>query len=134
MWKPFPTTYWLLCPNLRLAISHLEQGGFLKAMLTRMEQDSAFRDAYLRGQAAVSEERVRRSAEILSQPLPEKMAKVLRETSVAGSHHLMGLKCLHAHAAHALAGGENPVGTAILAETGMCNGCHPAPSTGGEPT
>lgn len=134
MWKPFPTIYWLLCPNLRLAISRLEQGGFLKVMLTRLEQDAAFREAYLRGQAAVSDERVRRSAEILSQSLPEKMAKVLRETSVAGSHHLMGLKCLHAHAAHALAGGENPVGRAILHETGGCNGVHPERNERGEPT
>ncbi|HNV71207.1 MAG TPA: DUF501 domain-containing protein [Candidatus Ozemobacteraceae bacterium] len=133
IWKPFPTIYWLLCPKLRLAISHLEQGGFLKSMLSRLEQDSAFREAFLRGQSAVCECRVRRAAQILPQPLSENMAKVLRETSIAGSHHLLGLKCLHAHAAHTLAGGENPVGEAILAATGSCDGIHQE-STGGGAT
>ena len=124
IWKPFPTVFWLLCPKLRLAISHLEQGGFLKNMLARMEREADLHESYLRGQAQIGVERVRRAAEMLSEPLPPKIEKVLKETSIAGSHHLMGLKCLHAHAAHALAGGENPVGAAVLAAIGSCDGHH----------
>ena len=39
---------------------------------------------------------------------------VLRDTGVAGLRFENQIKCLHAHCAHALAGGPNPIGTRVL--------------------
>jgi hypothetical protein len=41
-------------------------------------------------------------------------AAVLRDTGVGGLRFVSQIKCLHAHLAHALAGGANPVGQRVL--------------------
>ena len=41
-------------------------------------------------------------------------ASVLRDTGVAGLRFENQIKCLHAHCAHALAGGQNPIGARVL--------------------
>jgi hypothetical protein len=50
---------------------------------------------------------------------------ILTCSSIAGSRDPRGIKCLHAHAAQALAFGYNPVGSWVLAETGSCSSAVP---------
>ena len=94
--EPFPTTYWLTCPTAVKAVSRIESEGWIARLNDRIHGDEAVR-------------RCRRSR------APACAAD--RATRPAGGSGLggrggtrMGVKCLHAHYAYHLAGGEDPVG------------------------
>jgi uncharacterized protein len=97
--EPFPTMYWLTCPQLVAAISRLEAAGGVERW-TRAVQDSPELGASLeRGNA--EQRRLR----------PE------LDLGIGGSRPGAGsLKCLHAHAAFALARPGYELGERILAE------------------
>jgi hypothetical protein len=95
---PFPTMYWLTCPWLVAAIARVEAGGGVER-LTR----AAAEDAELAGSLARADEEQRR----LRPELP---------LGIAGSSDPAKLKCLHAHAAFALARPGYALGERILAE------------------
>ena len=93
---PFPTTFWLTCPEAVKAVSRLESDGAIASLNERFESDPAFRARVERAHAEAAEERER-----------------LRTGSgawggVGGTRR--GLKCLHAHYANHLAGGDDVVG------------------------
>jgi exopolyphosphatase/guanosine-5'-triphosphate,3'-diphosphate pyrophosphatase len=94
--KPFPTLYWLTCPNAVRAVARLESEGWIKRLDARAAEDDAFgRDVDLaHGEHARERGRWMRGAEAWG--------------GVAGSRG--GVKCLHAHYANHLAGGADPVG------------------------
>jgi exopolyphosphatase/guanosine-5'-triphosphate,3'-diphosphate pyrophosphatase len=94
--RPFPTLFWLTCPDAVRAVSRLESGGAIGELNRRLERDAAFADALAGAHAAYAAERAR------GFPGAE------RHGGVGGTR--TGLKCLHAHYAHHLAGGEDPVG------------------------
>jgi len=109
---PFPTTYYLTCPNAVKACSTLEGTGLMAAMTARLGQDEALaaryaaaHESYLADRAALARQ--------LGQDVPE-----LDGVSAGGMPHRA--KCLHALAAHALAKGPgvNPLGDEVLAEMG----------------
>ena len=92
---PMPTRYWLVDPELSVAVSRLESRGGVRAAEHAVEpaELAAAHDAY--------------AAE--------------RDAALAGEHEgprphggvggtATGVKCLHAHYAHYLAGGDDPVG------------------------
>ncbi|HEV8563288.1 MAG TPA: DUF501 domain-containing protein [Actinomycetota bacterium] len=93
---PFPTTYWLTCPEARRAISTLESEGWIARLNERAETDAAFGTALVATHRAYAEDR----------------ALDLAEASTWGGvgGTTRGIKCLHAHYAHRLAGGDDPVG------------------------
>ncbi|HEX6844541.1 MAG TPA: DUF501 domain-containing protein [Actinomycetota bacterium] len=93
---PFPTTYWLTCPDAVKAIARLESGGAIGDLNARAETDAAFRAALEAAHAAAAEDRAGR--------LPDAGGW----GGVAGTR--TGIKCLHAHYANRLGGGEDPVG------------------------
>ncbi len=95
---PFPTTYWLTCPFLVAAVSRLEAGGGVERWTRAAEQDDKLA-ASLR--AAQAEQRRLR---------PE------LDAGIGGSTRGGSLKCLHAHAAFALARPGYELGDRILAE------------------
>jgi hypothetical protein len=95
---PFPTTYWLSCPHLVAAISRLEAAGGVERW-TRATQDDADLESSLRD--ANAEQRELR---------PE------LDVGIGGSSRTGSLKCLHAHAAFALARPGYGLGDRILAE------------------
>jgi len=107
--RPFPTLYWLTCPFLRTAISRLEADGWVKRLEARMrtspELAAAMDDAHDRY-------RHERDA-LLSGEQREALASGFEGRGIGGIADRRYLKCLHLHAAHALAG-ENPVGTIVL--------------------
>jgi hypothetical protein len=95
---PFPTTFWLTCPHLIAAVSRLEAAGGVE----RWTQAAAD-DPELRASLARAEREQRR----LRPELP---------VGIGGGSRGGSLKCLHAHAAFALARSGYELGDRILAE------------------
>jgi exopolyphosphatase / guanosine-5'-triphosphate,3'-diphosphate pyrophosphatase len=93
---PFPTLYWLTCPEAVGAVSRLEAEGWIKRLERRSREDAAFGGALQDAHSSHAAERGRLvpGSEVWG--------------GVGGSR--AGLKCLHAHYAHRLAGGPDPVG------------------------
>jgi hypothetical protein len=96
--NPFPTTFWMTCPHLVAAISRLEAAGGVERWTERAKEDRDLRSSL---SAANAEQRR------LRPELP---------VGVGGSTRSGSLKCLHAHAAFALARPGYELGDRILAE------------------
>ena len=94
--EPFPTTYWLTCPIAVRAVSRLESGGWIAKMNERIHDDEAFDEGVEAAHRAYADDR---AAE-----LPDARGW----GGVGGTR--TGVKCLHAHYAYHLSGGEDPVG------------------------
>jgi uncharacterized protein len=92
---PMPTRFWLLDRRLRLAIDRLESTGGVRAAEAAVDPDEVA-DAHRRYRA----ERDTAIPVTWSGPRPA--------GGVGGTRK--GLKCLHAHYAWYLAGGDDPVG------------------------
>jgi hypothetical protein len=95
---PFPTTFYLTCPWLVAAVSRLEAAGGVERFSRAAAEDPALKRSLER---ADSEQRALR---------PE------LDVGIAGSKTPENLKCLHAHAAFALARPGYALGERILAE------------------
>ncbi len=119
-WKPFPTVYWLVCPRLKKSVARLEQEGGSRMFTQRLHDDPGFREAYLAGQRELIAWRLGEARRLAGDQLPADAEQVLAEANIAGSRDLLGVKCLHAHLAHALAGGHNPIGEAVRDRIGPC--------------
>jgi uncharacterized protein len=93
---PMPTRYWLVDPELRARVGRLEAAGGVRA---------AERDV----DAAALADCHRRYAAARDELIPAGWAGPRPSGGVGGTRQ--GVKCLHAHLAWWLAGGEDPVGT-----------------------
>jgi uncharacterized protein len=93
--RPMPTRYWLVGKAETLAVSRLEAGGGVRAAEASIdaEQIAAAHRAYAAERDAA---------------LPPHYAGPVPSGGVAGTRE--GVKCLHAHYAWYLAGGDDPVG------------------------
>lgn len=107
--RPFPTLFYLTCPLARRAISRLEASGAVRELQARLEDEPAFARAFEEAERSY----VERRAAMLPPDSP------LRARLGAGVGGTPGrVKCLHAHYAHARAGGENPVGAEVARRVG----------------
>jgi hypothetical protein len=95
---PFPTTYYLTCPWLAAAIARIEARGGVERWSERAAGDVELRASLER--ADEEQRRVR----------PE------LDVGIAGTRNPLKLKCLHAHAAFALARPGYELGERILDE------------------
>ena len=93
--RPMPTRYWLLASSTRDRISRLEADGGVDRAERELDP-AAIRDAHDR----YAEERER--------AIPADHAGPRPSGGVGGTR--IGVKCLHAHYAWHLAGGDDPVG------------------------
>jgi uncharacterized protein len=112
---PFPTTFWLTCPVLRSRVGRLEADHAMVGLNERLEDD-----ADLRGRLRRRPRAVRGVPRPARRPLPG-------DPGAGGMPK--HIKCLHVHAAHHLATGDNPVGawTVEHATPAPCAGpCVPA--------
>jgi uncharacterized protein len=106
--QPFPTTYWVTCPHLIAAISRLEASGGVERWTRAANDDPALGASV----AHASDEQRRLRPEL--------------DAGIGGTTRGGSLKCLHAHAAFALARPGYELGDRILAEisplwpTGEC--------------
>jgi uncharacterized protein len=96
--EPFPTTYYVTCPSLVAAISRLEAAGGVERW-TRAAQNDA--------ELAASLEAAHAEQQRLRPELPG---------GVGGATRTGSLKCLHAHAAFALARPGYELGRRIVSE------------------
>jgi hypothetical protein len=96
--EPFPTTYYLTCPQLVAAISRVEAAGGVERWTRAAREDPKLH---------ASLERANEQQRRLRPELPG---------GVGGSVRGGSLKCLHAHAAFALARPGYQLGEQILAE------------------
>ena len=98
--EPFPTTYYLTCPWLVSGIARLEAGGGVE----RFSRLAASDPELARSLAEADDEQRRLRPEL--------------DVGIAGTRSRESLKCLHAHAAFALARPDYELGERVLAEAG----------------
>ena len=109
--EPFPTTYYLTCPQLVAALARVEAAGGVERWSSAVAADSELRASIER---ATGEQRhVRRG---LAAGRTGRDGGASLELGIGGSHRPERLKCLHAHAAFALARPGYELGERILAE------------------
>ncbi|MDQ2754819.1 MAG: DUF501 domain-containing protein, partial [Actinomycetota bacterium] len=101
---PMPTLYWLVSPGLRLAVDRLEAAGGVR-MAEAAVEPHALADAH------------HRYAELRDREIPPGWSGNRPSGGVAGTRR--GVKCLHAHLAFHLAGGEDPVGQWVATKLAM---------------
>ena len=106
---PFPTTFWLSCRALVRAVGELESAGGIAAL----EADVAARPALRRSRAA-ADRRVAALRAQLAPTGPRLDHGAALATSLDGGPHGAPLKCLHAHAAVALASPPYALGALVL--------------------
>jgi exopolyphosphatase/guanosine-5'-triphosphate,3'-diphosphate pyrophosphatase len=94
--NPFPTLYWLTCPEAVTAASRVEAEGWIKRLDARTAEDPDSARALDQAHREYARERGRWLSEAEAWG------------GVGGTR--TGLKCLHAHYANHLAGGADPVG------------------------
>ena len=109
--KPFPTTYYLTCPHLVAAIARIEAGGGVERWSSLVSED----DELAVSLARATEEQRSFRRELAG---TERGADdgVSLDYGIGGSRTPEQLKCLHAHAAYALARPGYVLGDRILAE------------------
>jgi hypothetical protein len=92
---PMPTRFWLVDPAVRARVARLESSGGVRAAEAAIDPD-----VIARTHAAYAAER--------DAALPTGHAGPRPHGGVGGTRQ--GVKCLHAHYAYHLAGGDDPVG------------------------
>jgi hypothetical protein len=108
---PFPTTYYLTCPQLVAAVSRLEAGGGVERWSRTAASDPALRQSLERAHA--KQRAVRRQ---LARDRPGRDDGASLELGIGGAGTPGRLKCLHAHVAFALARPGYELGERIVAE------------------
>ncbi len=98
--RPFPTTYYLTCPWLVAGLARVEADGGVARWSRAAEDDEGLRGS--RDRADAEQRRLR----------PE------LDVGIGGTRTVTPLKCLHAHAAFALARPGYDLGERIVAEAG----------------
>jgi hypothetical protein len=97
---PFPTAHYLTCPHLVRRIDRIEAAGGVRRHEQRMAADPELTAATERAHAVHAR-------------IDDRGARI------AGAGDPQRLKCLHAHAAFALAQGDHPLGAEVLREAGQ---------------
>ena len=100
--NPFPTLYWLTCPDVAKAVSRLESEGWIR----RLGEEAEVRPDLRTGLRRAHEEYARERGRL--HPGAENWGGVGGTTR--------GIKCLHAHHAYYLAGGRDPIGAWVAAQ------------------
>lgn len=111
--EPFPTTYYLTCPQFVAAIARLEAAGGVGRWTAAVERDPELAAGLERASAEQREVRRRLAGGRVGADGGASL-----ELGIGGAGRGSGLKCLHAHAAYALARPGYELGERILAELG----------------
>ena len=109
--EPFPTTYYVTCRHLVAALSRLEADGGVERWSARVDAEPEL--AASRAGADEEQRRIRRE---LADGETGRDAGASLDLGVGGAGRTGSLKCLHAHAAFALARPGYELGERILGE------------------
>ncbi len=99
--NPFPTLFWLTCPDLKKRVSHLERDGLMahwESEQAMAEQIQADHHRYRKMRISLLKKRHHHWKQ-----LPLNKLKVLCNTGIGGVRNFSSIKCLHSHYAHFLA-------------------------------
>lgn len=104
---PFPTLYWLTCPNLCLQLSHLERDGAISILAAELADDRVMQADVLRDHesyialrwATLSQKDQKHVSEL-------GMTNAFQSRGIGGMSNFAAIKCLHLHVAHNLAIGS----------------------------
>lgn len=120
---PMPTRYWLVDPALRAAVSQLESAGGVRRAAAAVDP-AELEAAHQRHRAA----RDRVADRLLAERRAAGSAPLRRPLGGVGGTR-RGVKCLHAHLAWYLAGGDDPVGRWVVGvlEPELLDGVTPVP-------
>jgi uncharacterized protein len=111
--RPFPTLYYCTCPTLVAAVSSLESAGGVARWTARL----AAQPELARSAASAARDAAARRAELVhGRKLAMLDGGASLRSGVGGVSDVRTVKCLHAHAAHALARPGYVLGDAILTE------------------
>jgi hypothetical protein len=113
--RPFPTLYYLTCPTAVRAVSRLESSGGVERFQRGLDGDEELRASL---EQAVRDTRERRVQLVRSYDLDPVDGGASIRTGIGGVTEVSRLKCLHAHAAHALAQPAYRLGAEVLAAAG----------------
>lgn len=103
---PFPAHAWLTCPHLAEKLSAEEAAGAAAGWAARAQVDADLAERLVAADALVRKARARESGGF----------DPCQSVGLAGQRSPLGVKCLHAHVALALAGIDDPIGGAELDE------------------
>ena len=109
--EPFPTTFYLTCPRLVAALARLEAAGGVERWSRAAREDPELAASLAR---ATAEQRRLRRRLVADEPKSDGGASL--ELGIGGSRRPEQIKCLHAHAAYALARPGYALGERILGE------------------
>ena len=113
--EPFPTTYYVTCRYLVAALARLEAAGGVERWSEAARKDPELAASLER--ADDEQRRIRRELAAGGVERPDAGASLELGVGGAGAHASRGaLKCLHAHAAFALARPGYELGERIMAE------------------
>jgi len=97
--EPFPTLFWLTCPNLIKQLSALEHRGWIARLEQRLQDDDALRAAYHLDHGRYRDERWQTLSEPDRALLLAKGWEGL-DRGIGGIADWDHIKCLHLHYAH----------------------------------
>jgi exopolyphosphatase / guanosine-5'-triphosphate,3'-diphosphate pyrophosphatase len=100
--EPFPTLFWLTCPEAVRAVSRVESQGYISQLNERVQDDESFDARLESAHRAYARERASLGA-----------VSGADEAGGGVGGTRTGVKCLHAHYAYHLAGGADPVGEIV---------------------
>jgi hypothetical protein len=109
--RPFPTTYYLTCRHLVASVARLEAAGGVERWSEEVQVDEELRTSLKR--ATAEQQSIRRE---LAAGRTGRDGGASLELGIGGSHSPERLKCLHAHAAFALARPGYELGERIVEE------------------
>jgi len=117
---PFPTLYWLICPAMCRAVSHLERDGAIARIERRLAGDAELRERVARDHDGYIAQRVAAltEQERLSVEQDPALRLALIERGIGGMSSRAAVKCLHLHVAHYLVSG-NAIGEIVVGELGV---------------
>jgi hypothetical protein len=113
--RPFPTLFWATCPALVAAVATLESDGGVGRFEALLAADDQLRRSLA---AATRYERRRRRDLAALCTAPPRDGGASLATGIGGVARVQALKCLHPHAAHALARPRYLLGGRVLEAAG----------------
>jgi uncharacterized protein len=119
--RPFPTLFWATCPALVAAVAALESAGGVARFTELVGADERLSRSLA---DATRYERTRRRRLAALCPAPRRDGGASLASGIGGVRRPEALKCLHPHAAHALARPGYLLGERILAAAAPVFGTH----------
>jgi hypothetical protein len=111
---PFPTLYWLVCPDLVRAVSQLEHDGVIAEFQRQLDTDEKLCRRLRDDHRRYIDQRRR----LIDVDRYREVADHLEHRGIAGMRNFAAVKCLHAHYAQHLAD-RNVIGELLEQRTLM---------------